>query len=73
MYYVIIKSQYKSKMEKNNQEQGSQMTQEVFERILSNPEEETPKIAEKLYPNDKKSQEDFINDVDRVIEAISKV
>jgi hypothetical protein len=53
------------------EEKESNLTEDQFERILKDPEEETPKVAKELYPNDTKSQKDFVEDISNAVETIA--
>ncbi|GEM_PF-5006677 len=54
----------------NNNNEDSQMNEEILERILSNPEEQIPKIAEEFYPDDEEEQRIFRKEVWLVIETV---
>ncbi len=50
-------------MENENKNSGENLTEEHFERILSDLEGETPKVAKELYPDDLEEQENFTENI----------
>lgn len=50
-----------------SEEEVSELTEEQSIRILENLEEETPKVAKELYPNDSQKQENFIEGVYKTV------
>ncbi len=50
-------------MEKEDKKAEESLTEEHIERILSDLEGETPKVARELYPDNSKEQENFIENI----------